>query len=56
MKTDILPAGLVQTSEGVALCLRAPVSSVRLHGLRFSSEEGPSVVVGGRKQPVMGIY
>ncbi|VVB57706.1 Uncharacterised protein [uncultured archaeon] len=56
MKKDLLSFGLVQTSAGVELCLCEPVSSVRLQGVRFSSAEGPSVVIGGRKQPVEDIY
>ena len=56
MKTDNLTLGLVQTSAGVMLCLREPVSHVRLHGLRFTCEEGPSLVIGGRKMPVEDVY
>ncbi len=56
MKTDNFTIGLVQTSAGVALCLREPVSHVRLNGLRFTSEEGPSLVIGGRKHSVEDVF
>ncbi len=48
--------GLKQAEQGVALLLRPHERQVRLHGLRFAANEGPSVVLGGRKRAVEGVY
>ena len=43
-------------ARGVELCFFEALPRAKLRGLNYSVSESPSVVVGGRKQPVVGVY
>ena len=47
---------LSQSSKGMELLFFTALPRVKMHGLNFSARETPSVVIGGRKQPVEDVY
>ncbi|VVC01060.1 Uncharacterised protein [uncultured archaeon] len=47
---------LLACASGMELLFFTALPRVKMHGLKFSASENPSVILGGRKQPVMGVF
>jgi len=47
---------LCPSSKGMELVFFTALPRVKMHGLHFSAREAPSVIIGGRKQPVEGVF
>lgn len=47
---------LLACASGMELLFFTALPRAKLHGLNFSASERPSVILGGRKQPVMDVF